>query len=64
MTQHIPPVKVDRNPTVEAAARLKDVTERVKAARPADQGADRLRRPVDGMDLDYGTPMDSIRDIL
>lgn len=61
---HIPPINVDRNPAVDAAARMKDVTDRAKAARPVDQGADRLRRPVDGMDMDYGTPMDQLRDIL
>lgn len=61
---HMPNPKIDRNGPLERAARLKDVSDRAKAARPMDSGADRLRRPVDGMDLDYGTPMDSLRDIL
>lgn len=56
---HIPPINVDRNPAVEAAARMKDVTDRAKAARPVDQGADLLRRPVDGMDERFGFPSDS-----
>lgn len=61
---HIPTPKIDKSGPPETAARLKDVSDRAKAARPIGQGADRLRRPVDGMDLDYGTPMDSIRDTL
>lgn len=43
MTQHIPPINVDRNPAVEAAAKMKDVTDRARAVRPADQGADLLK---------------------
>lgn len=62
--QHIPTPKIDRNEAMERAARLKDVSDRAKVARPIEQGADIIRRPVDGMDLDYGTPMDQLRDIL
>lgn len=61
---HMPTPKINRDKALENAARLKDVSDRAKAAHPMDSGADRLRRPVDGMDLDYGTPMDSLRDIL
>ncbi len=61
---HIPTPKIDRSKALEEAARLKNISDRAKVARPIEQGADLLRRPVDGMDLDYGTPMDSLRDIL
>lgn len=66
MTQHIPPINVDRNPAVEAAAKMKDVTDRARAARPVDQGADILKgnianEPVKG----YSGPIGlRIHDIL
>lgn len=61
---HMPTPKINRDKALENAARLKDVSDRAKVARPIDQGVDIIRRPVDGMDLDYGTPMDQLRDIL
>lgn len=40
---HIPTPKIDRNPAVEAAARMRDVTDRAKAVHPVAQGADLLK---------------------
>lgn len=51
---HIPTPKIDRSKQLEEAARLKNISDRAKAAHPIDQGADRLRRPVDGMDERFG----------
>lgn len=44
---HIPTPKINRNPALESAARLKDVSDRAKAARPIEQGADVLRTVLD-----------------
>ena len=41
----IPNHKIDRSRTVEEAARLKDISDRAKAARPVDTGRDILRTP-------------------
>jgi hypothetical protein len=57
--QHIPTPKIDRNQAVENAARLKDVSDRAKAAHPIETGRDILRRPVDGMDERFGFAADS-----
>lgn len=38
----IPNHKIDRSRTVEEAARLKDISDRAKAARPVDTARDRL----------------------
>jgi hypothetical protein len=50
--QHIPTPKIDRNEAMERAARLKDVSDRAKVARPIEQGADILKgvtgRPISG----------------
>lgn len=55
---HIPTPKIDRNPAVEAAARMRDVTDRAKAVHPVAQGADILQSPRSGLgDL-------ALRDIL
>ena len=51
--------KVDHSKALEQAARFKDITDKAKVARPIDQGADILRRPVDGMDERFGFPSDS-----
>lgn len=49
---HIPTPKIDRNKAVESAARLKDVSDRAKVARPIEQGTDILKsvtgRPFPG----------------
>lgn len=42
---HIPPHKIDRSKTLEQAARLKDISDRAKAARPVQSGSDILRGP-------------------
>lgn len=42
---HIPTHKIDRSKTLEQAARLKDIADRAKAARPVDTGRDILRAP-------------------
>lgn len=55
---HMPNPKIDRNGPLERAARLKDVSDRAKAARPMDSGADILKEPRAGLgDL-------ALRDIL
>jgi len=41
----IPPTKIDRNRAVEEAAKLRDIADRAKAARPVDTGRDILRAP-------------------
>jgi hypothetical protein len=55
----IPNHRIDRSKAVEEAARLKDVTDRAKAARPIDTGRDILYRPLDGMRERFGFPADS-----
>lgn len=44
----IPPHKIDRSKTVEEAARMKDISDRAKAARPVGIGSDILRVPSRG----------------
>jgi hypothetical protein len=49
---------------------LIDMEERLRRRAPRDKSVDQYRReqleeqrrPVDGMDLDYGVPMDELRD--
>jgi hypothetical protein len=43
----------------DRAARIKDVLDRERAARPVDTGRDTLRKPVDGMDERFGFAADS-----
>lgn len=45
---HIPTHKIDRSKTLEHAARLKDISDRAKAARPVQSGSDILRVPSRG----------------
>ena len=42
----IPPHKIDRSKSVEDAARLKDISDKAKAARPLDGGGDIVREPI------------------
>lgn len=44
---HMPTPKIDKNGPLERAARLKDVSDRAKAARPIEQGDDILRGVID-----------------
>jgi hypothetical protein len=52
MTDRIPNTpKIDRSKAIEEAARLKDVTDRARAARPVSAGSDILKGPFsDGTD--------------
>lgn len=55
---HMPTPKINRDKALENAARLKDVSDRAKVARPIDQGVDLLKAPRTGLgDL-------ALRDIL
>lgn len=45
MTDRIPPHKIDRSKAVEDRAKLLDVQERARAARPVDTGRDILKTP-------------------
>lgn len=44
----IPTHKIDRSKTLEEAARLKDISDRARAARPVNGGSDILRVPSRG----------------
>lgn len=44
----IPDSPLDRSKEIEHRAKLKDVTDRARAARPVDTGADILRGPSRG----------------
>lgn len=62
MTDRIKPYEIDHAKALEQRARLKDITDRAKAASGVvDVGRDRLDtpRPVDGMDERFGFAADS-----
>ena len=44
---HIPTPKIDRSKQLEEAARLKNISDRAKAAHPIAQGGDLLRMVID-----------------